>query len=116
MLHTKEEEVNGFEAEVINDVANIDSVEWWTRNIERQGFYINGYINHYPDFIIKTKKGKIVLLETKGDHLDAEQKIKLGNLWASKAGNDYRYCLVYNTRKVDGAYTCARFLELLRQW
>ncbi len=113
MLHTKEEEVNGFEAEVINDVANLDSVEWWTRNIERQGFCINGYINHYPDFIIKTKRGKIVLLETKGDHLDAEQKIKLGNLWAAKAGNDYRYCLVYNTRQVDGAYTKDKFIQTL---
>ncbi len=114
MLHTKEEAVNGFEAEVINDVANLESVEWWTRNIERQGFCINGYINHYPDFIIKTKRGKIVLLETKGDHLDAEQKIKLGKQWEIKSGNNYRYCLVYNTREVDGAYTKDRFIDLLR--
>lgn len=114
MLHTKEESVNGFEAEVINDVANLDSVEWWTRNVEMRGFYINGFINHYPDFIIKTKKGKIVLLETKGDHLEAEKKIRLGNLWANKAGNDYRYCLVYKDRKVDGAYTKSEFIDLMK--
>ena len=114
MLHTKEDSVNGFEAEVINDVANLDSVEWWTRNVEKRGFFINGFINHYPDFIIKTKKGKIVLLETKGDHLDAAKKIALGNLWASKAGSDYRYCLVYNNRQVDGAYTKSDFLELIK--
>ena len=114
MLHTKEESVNGFEAEVINDVANLDSVEWWTRNVEMRGFYINGFINHYPDFIIKTKKGKIVLLETKGDHLEAEKKIRLGNLWANKAGNDYRYCLVYKDRKVDGAYTKSEFIEMMK--
>ena len=114
MLHTKEDSVNGFEAEVINDVANLDNVEWWTRNIERRGFYINGFINHYPDFIIKTKKGKIVLLETKGDHLDAEKKIILGKLWANKAGSDYRYCLVYNNRRVEGAYTKDEFIELLK--
>ena len=114
MLHTKEESVNGFEAEVINDVANLDSVEWWTRNVEMRGFYINGFINHYPDFIIKTKKGKIVLLETKGDHLEAEKKIRLGNLWANKAGNDYRYCLVYKDRKVDGAYTKSEFIDMMK--
>ena len=114
MLHTKEESVNGFEVEVINDVANLDSVEWWTRNVEMRGFYINGFINHYPDFIIKTKKGKIVLLETKGDHLEAEKKIRLGNLWANKAGNDYRYCLVYKDRKVDGAYTKSEFIDMMK--
>ena len=114
MLHTKEESVNVFEAEVINDVANLESVEWWTRNVERRGFYINGFINHYPDFIIKTKKGKIILLETKGDHLDAEQKIRLGNLWANKAGNDYRYFLVYKERQVEGAYTKSAFLDIMK--
>ena len=114
MLHTKEESVNGFEEEVINDVANLDSVEWWTRNVEKKDFYINGFINHYPDFIIKTKKGKIVLLETKGDHLDAEKKIRLGKLWANKAGNDYRYCLVYDERQVDGAYTKTEFIEMMK--
>ena len=114
MLHTKEESVNGFEAAVINDVANLDNIEWWTRNIEKRGFYINGFINHYPDFIIKTKKGKIVLLETKGDHLDAEPKIRLGNIWANKAGNNYRYFLVYKDRQVDGAYTKNDFLEIIK--
>lgn len=114
MLHTKEESVNGFEAEVINAVANLESVEWWTRNVEMHGFYINGFINHYPDFIIKTKKGKIVLLETKGDHLEAAKKIQLGNLWASKSGNEYRYCLVYKDRQVDGAYTKSEFIDMMK--
>ena len=114
MLHSKEESFNDYEAGIINEVANLDNVEWWTRNIEKRGFYINGFINHYPDFIIKTKKGKIVILETKGDHLDAEKKIRLGNMWAGKAGNDYRYCLVYNERNVDGAYTKSEFLEMMK--
>lgn len=114
-LYEKEGEIDGFEREVINDVANLENVEFWTRNLERsKGFCINGFINHYPDFIIKTKKGKIVLLETKGDHLDAEKKIKLGNLWASKAGNNYKYCLVYKDRKVDGAYTRSEFIDLIK--
>ena len=115
MLHSKEEAMNGFEREVIIDVANLDNVEWWTRNVEKRDFCINGFINHYPDFIIKTKKGKVVLLETKGDHLSAEKKIKLGNLWANKAGNDYRYFLVYNKREESGAYTKSGFLDILQE-
>ena len=115
-LYEREGEIDGFEKEVINDVANLENVEFWTRNLERgKGFCINGFINHYPDFIIKTKKGKVVLLETKGDHLDAEKKIRLGNLWASKAGNKYKYCLVYRNRNVDGAYTKNEFLDILKE-
>jgi type III restriction enzyme len=82
--------------------------------MERKGFRINGFINHYPDFIIQTKNGKIVILETKGDHLDAEQKIRLGNLWAWKAGNDYRYFMVYERRTVDGAYNLEDFLNIIK--
>ncbi|MBR5957199.1 MAG: restriction endonuclease, partial [Salinivirgaceae bacterium] len=116
-LYEKEGDIDGFEREVINDVANLENVEFWTRNLERgKGFCINGFINHYPDFIIKTKKGKIVILETKGDHLDAEKKIYLGNLWASKAGNNYRYCLVYKNREVEGAYTKTDFIDKLKGW
>lgn len=115
-LHEREENVNGFEEQVITAVAALDNVEFWTRNREKKDFCINGFINHYPDFIIKTKNGKIVLLETKGDHLDAEKKIKLGKLWADKAGNVYRYCLVYETRNVAGAYTKDEFLSTLKEW
>jgi type III restriction enzyme len=57
-----------------------------------------------------------VLLETKGEHLDAEKKIKLGNLWAAKAGNEYRYCLVYEHRKVEHAYTKDVFIATLKEW
>jgi len=94
-LYEKEGRMNNFEESVINEIANMNNIAFWTRNIERKGFRINGFINHYPDFIIQTKSGKIVILETKGDHLDAEQKIKLGSLWAGKGGNDYRYFMVY---------------------
>jgi type III restriction enzyme len=116
MLHEKEDDVNDFEESVINAVANLENVEFWTRNREKKDFCINGFINHYPDFIIKTKRGKNVLLETKGDHLDAEKKIKLGNLWAAKAGNEYRYCLVYEHRKVEHAYTKDEFIATLKEW
>jgi len=113
-LYEKEGSMNGFEERVINEIGNMTNIAFWTRNIERKGFRINGFINHYPDFIIQTKSGKTILLETKGDHLDAEQKISLGSLWASKAGNNYRYFMVYERRTVDGAYTLEDFLNIIK--
>lgn len=113
-LYEKEGKMNTFEERVINDIANMPNIAFWTRNIERKGFKINGFVNHYPDFIIYTNSGKTVLLETKGDHLDAEQKIRLGNLWAGKAGNHYRYFMVYERRIVDGAYRLEDFITLIK--
>lgn len=114
-LYEKEGSMNDFETRVINEVANMQNIAFWTRNQERKGFRINGFINHYPDFIIQTKNGKTILLETKGDHLDAGQKIKLGNLWAGKAGNNYRYFMVYDKRSVEGAYRHEEFIKILNE-
>lgn len=113
-LYEKEGSMNGYEERVINEIGNMNNIAFWTRNIDRKGFRINGFINHYPDFIIQTKSGKTILLETKGDHLDAEQKIRLGGQWANKAGNSYRYFMVYERRTVDGAYKLEDFLEIIK--
>ena len=113
-LYEREGSMNGFEERVINEIGNMSNISFWTRNIERRGFRINGFINHYPDFIIQTKSGKTILLETKGDHLDADQKIKLGDLWKGKAGNNYRYFMVYERRAVDGAYKLEDFLNIIK--
>ena len=56
-LYTEEESINGFEYEVINAVANMDNVLFWHRNPSRTGFCINGYMNHYPDFIVQLNSG-----------------------------------------------------------
>lgn len=113
-LYEKEGSMNGFEERVINEIGNMANIAFWTRNIERKGFRINGFVNHYPDFIIQTKSGKTILLETKGDHLEAEQKIRLGRQWASKAGNNYRYFMVYERRIVDNAYKLEDFLNIIK--
>lgn len=113
-LYEKEGKMNGFEERVINEIGNMNNIAFWTRNIERRGFRVNGFVNHYPDFIIQTKSGKTILLETKGDHLDAEQKIRLGGLWSSKAGNNYRYFMVYEKRVADGAYKLEDFLTIIK--
>ena len=112
-------DINDFENKVIVAVANLDNVLFWHRNPERgNGFFINGFINHYPDFIIRTHKGTTILLETKGDdrdNSDSRKKIELGNYWANKAGNNYRYFMVFDKTKCDNAYTLTEFLDILKK-
>ena len=114
-LYEKEGEMNDFEKLVISEVAALPNVEWWHRNPSRgEGFEINGVTNHYPDFIIKTTSGKIIMLETKGDHLIATKKIKLGNIWAQNAGKQFKYFLVYDKLQVEGSKTKEQFLGLIK--
>lgn len=94
------------------------NVLFWTRNIERKGFRLNGFINHYPDFIIQTKTHKTIIIETKGDHLDnadSEAKLRLGNAWVQKAGSQYKYFMVFDKKRVDGAHRLDEFLLKLKQ-
>ncbi len=116
-LYIEECEMNDFERRVINEIANLDSVVFWHRNLERgKGFELNGFINHYPDFIVKMKNGKTVVIETKGGFLDGsdtQNKLKLGEKWASKAGDDYRYFMVFETQKLEGAKTLQEVLDIL---
>ncbi|AAZ98228.1 hypothetical protein Tbd_2275 [Thiobacillus denitrificans ATCC 25259] len=118
-LYVTEAAMGDFERRVINDVANLGSVQWWHRNGSRgKGFRINGFLNHYPDFIVKTKPGRIILLETKGDdrdNTDSELKLKLGKLWEAKAGRGYRYMMVFEHNPIDGAERLADALVKLRQ-
>lgn len=67
-LYEAEANMNDFEHKVITEIASLDNTLWWHRIIDRKGFCFNGYINHYADFMIMTKRGNLVLLETKGDH------------------------------------------------
>ncbi len=57
--------MNGYERAVIEQIAGLSNVEFWHRNDGRNGFSLNGWINHYPDFIVVTKSGKILAIETK---------------------------------------------------
>lgn len=118
-LYVTEAAMGDFERRLINDVANLDSVQWWHRNGSRgRGFRINGFLNHYPDFIVKTKAGRIIVLETKGDdrdNKDSELKLKLGKLWQAKAGRDYHYMMVFDNNPIEGAERLADALAKLRQ-
>jgi type III restriction enzyme len=116
-LYTTEAKIGDFEARVINDIANLDNIVWWHRNLSKgKGFWINGFLNHYPDFIVKTKAGKVVIIETKGDdrdNSDSELKLKLGKLWEAKAGAEFKYMMVFDNNPINGAERLADALKKL---
>ena len=91
--------MDNFEKRVIDKIANLDNVLFWHRNPSRIGFKINGYVNnHYPDFIVVTKKRNVILVETKGRQLDgsdSEYKIEIGRKWDALAGHQYHYFMVF---------------------
>ncbi|MCO5258593.1 MAG: DEAD/DEAH box helicase family protein [Crocinitomicaceae bacterium] len=117
-LYEYEGEMNGFEEKVIMELGTASNIVFWHRNLERgKGFYINGFkSNHYPDFILFTKSGKTILVETKGDHLDNEDsaaKCRLGNEWEKQAGSNFAYFMIFDKKEVDGAYTLDKAKELI---
>lgn len=119
-LYEREASMNNFEQDMIMEIASLENIEFWHRNLERgKGFYLNGYSsNHYPDFIIYTKKGNIILIETKGDDRDnddSRDKNRLGKTWAQKAGDNYKYFMVFQTKEVEDTYTAKGIIEVLRR-
>lgn len=112
-------DMNSLEKQIVNSVVALKNVVWWHRIIDRKGFCINGFINHYPDFAIKTASGKIIFIEAKGDYLDGTdsvQKIRLGRTWQHHAGENYRYFMVFQHKDFneDGAYTIDEIIPILR--
>ena len=111
------DDMNKFEAALRDVLASTESVEWWHRIILYKGFRLNAFADHYPDFIVKMKSGRILLVESKGDDRDngdSKSKLKLGKAWASNAGNAYRYFMVFDENPIDDAYTIANFAEMLK--
>lgn len=119
-LYECEDYMNTLEQKMILEIAVLENIKFWHRNLSRgKGFYINGFQNnHYPDFILKTEKGNIILIETKGDHLDnddSKNKRELGRVWVEKAGNNYKYFMVFENKDVDNAYTFKSIIEVIKE-
>jgi type III restriction enzyme len=117
-LYEKEAEMNGFEERVINEIANLPNIAFWTRNISKKQFKINAFQNHYPDFIIQTKSNKTIVLETKGDdrdNSDSEAKIRLGKAWERKVGSSFKYFMVFDKKEVTDAHKLDDFLKLIKE-
>lgn len=101
------------------------SFVFWHRNPQNQntGYCINGFINHYPDFILKTKSGKYLIVEPKGDHLDnddSKNKRLLGKELVSEANKmagetKYYYFMVFENKNVDGAFSLEECMSIVKK-
>lgn len=121
-LYKEEGELDGFEYQMAMALTGIENVKWWHRNPDngRFAFCLNAFRNHYPDFIVMTRSGKILLVETKGDQLEnaeSREKIRLGRAWQNAAGSQYRYYVVFQNKDLhlDGAYRFDEFLKILKE-
>lgn len=107
--------VDGVERRMVDLLANSTRVVWWHRVVERKPgeFSINGFINHYPDFLALRDDGVLMAIETKGEHLgdDARRKLRLGTRWADIAGPEFQYFMVFDREALDepNAFTLAEF-------
>jgi type III restriction enzyme len=119
-LYEREGSMNAWEAQVITSVASLPNIAFWHRNLGKgKGFAINGFTsNHYPDFIVVTKTGNVVLIETKGDdrdNSDSAAKCRLGTRWEQLSGKGYSYFMIFDKKEIDGAHTVDKALDLIHQ-
>lgn len=108
--------IDGDERAMVDLLANSPRILWWHRDVERRHgeFSINGFINHYPDFLALRDDGVLMAIETKGGHLkgdDTKNKLALGTRWADMAGRDFRYFMVFANEALDmtNSFTIAEF-------
>ena len=116
-LYSVEGGMNNFERRAISAFAELDNVLWWHRNLERQEFCLNGWLNHYPDFILLTTRGNVILVETKGEHLandDSREKIALGGAWQAEAGHNYRYFMVFDGAPLENSFALNDCLKVVQ--
>jgi len=120
LYDAEKNDMNQEERNLIDIVVGLGNIRWWHRIIDRKGFRLNGNINHYPDFMVMTKAGKLVLVEFKGDdrdNSDSRMKLELGRQWQAQAGPNYRYFMVFKDKDfgIDGAYTIDEFVGIMRE-
>lgn len=111
-------DMNNLEYKIITKISSLENVLWWHRNRSKKEFCINGFINHYPDFIVKMTSGIILIIEVKGDdrdNSDSRRKLELGKLWEKAGGFDkYGYFMVFDEKSLDGAFSFNEFLNTLK--
>jgi len=119
LYEEEDNKVNSLEKKFIEKISSLNNIKWWHRIIDRNDFSLNGFINHYPDFLIETNNGVIILVETKGEHLDGDdskKKLELGNLWSNYSGpTNYKYYMAFehSPLKEDGADLLDNIIEII---
>ena len=74
-------------------IDQMEEIEFWVRNLERQesfSFWLQTATDKfYPDFVCKLKDGRYLVIEYKGadrwSNDDSKEKRRLGELWALKS-------------------------------
>lgn len=123
-LYEKEAEMNNTEYKVISRLTSLENIIWWHRIDEKRkdySFRINGFINHYPDFLILTRKNTLILLEIKGEHLanpESKRKLELGKKWESLANQvslsyKFRYFMTFLKEPMEGAKSLDELIETI---
>ncbi|AIK90345.1 DEAD/DEAH box helicase family protein [Glaesserella parasuis] len=123
-LYEKEAEMNDSEFKAISLLISLENIIWWHRIDEKRkdySFRINGFINHYPDFLILTKKNALILLEIKGEHLanpESKRKLELGKKWESLANqiglpHKFRYFMTFLREPMEGAKSLDELIETI---
>lgn len=95
---------SGEEFECAEFIANqLEGVAWWVRNVEKKpaSFWLQTASDKfYPDFIVYMESGVTLAVEYKGSHIadgrDSQEKKRIGELWARRGGNNFRFAWVEN--------------------
>ena len=120
-LYNEEEKFDTeYERKVVMELSSLNNIKWWHRNMARKGFAINGAVNAYPDIMVRTESGKLLLIETKGDQLEnseSREKAETGAKWAEMAGRMYKYYMVFETKDpgYNGAYSYEEFMRIVKE-
>ena len=120
-LYNEEEKFDTeYERKVVMELSSLNNIKWWHRNMARKGFAINGAVNAYPDLMVRTESGKLLLVETKGDQLEnseSREKAETGAKWAEMAGRMYKYYMVFETKNpgYNGAYSYEEFMRIVKE-
>lgn len=120
-LYNEEEKFDTeYERKVVMELSSLNNIKWWHRNMARKGFAINGAVNAYPDIMVRTESGKLLLIETKGDQLEnseSREKAETGVKWAEMAGRMYKYYMVFETKNpgYNGAYSYEEFMRIVKE-
>lgn len=120
-LYNEEEKFDTeYERKVVMELSSLNNIKWWHRNMARKGFAINGAVNAYPDIMVRTESGKLLLIETKGDqreNSESREKAETGAKWAEMAGRMYKYYMVFETKNpgYNGAYSYEEFMRIVKE-
>jgi type III restriction enzyme len=92
---------SGEEYDCALHIDRMEEVEFWIRNADRKpnAFWLQ-LPDHkfYPDFVVKLKDGRIMIVEYKGaDRYESEApKRKIGDIWAEASNGQCLFCMPTN--------------------